>query len=252
MNITVADCSFSADNICYPYIVADHYNATLKNLAVHGNSNYNIFMSAANELATNTPNMLIVQWSALNRIWAYPSPGIETCSVTNGLTKSFGSSKLATSKGLVFTEKQLIEFGELYSRLNCDYHHILTLIDYCNVLCNLAKDKCRLIFINGLIPWTADLVLEDNDLDKLSAYTKEILNFDTSPDDEIYRFLIALKKKIKTLDQELWINMFDSMLNNRIDTISKIDYHPGPKTHKALSNKIILSIFNSDETAKGY
>jgi len=241
MNIAIAGCSFSADPICYPYILANHYSANLTNLAVHGNSNYNIFMSAANQLSSGNTDVLLVQWSGLNRIWLYPSPGIETCSVTNGLNKIFSSSDLSISKGISFTKKQLTEFGELYFKLNCDYHLIMQLIDYCNILQNLAKNKCQIFFINGLLPWTKELLFEESNIDNLSYYTKEILNFDISPDEEIYKFLNLLKTKMKTLDTTLWVNMFDSMLNNRIDTISKNDYHPGPKTHKALSDKIILA-----------
>ena len=88
------------------------------------------------------------------------------------------------------------------------------------------------------------MLKNDNKLDNLSEYTKEILYFNNSPDNEIRHFLDNLRTAMNTLDQNKWVNMFNSILNNRIDTVSDIDYHPGIKTHTKFAEQIIEYLDN--------
>ena len=85
MQFTFVGCSFTvgeglelekSDTSNYVNLVGKHYSASITNLAVGGNSNYNIFITALNEILFNPPDKIFVQWSALNRLWLYP--GLDT------------------------------------------------------------------------------------------------------------------------------------------------------------------------------
>ena len=119
MNFTFTGCSLTVGvgleqeklDVCnYTNIVSSKFNVTPKNLASGGNSNYNIFISALNELINSPPDKLFVQWSGLNRLWLYPGPD----------TSVFLSMVINQDyhyRDLHFTKKELQQFF--------DYYHIL-------------------------------------------------------------------------------------------------------------------------------
>lgn len=217
----------------YTNIISKKYNATTINVAVSGNSNYNIFMKALNELIFNTPDKLFIQWSALNRLWLYPGPDTKLT-----ICQSINSDY--TYRDIFYKKKELQKFTDMYHLLNHDYNNILTLINFCNVLTELSN-KTQLIFINGLLPWTKEIITLDtlhNMSVNLSQYTKEILEFDSRSDDELNKFFIELYTTVNTLDRNLWVNMFDSLVDNTID-IGIDNAHPGPKSHALYAEMII-------------
>ena len=121
--------------------------------------------------------------------------------------------------------------------LNQDFHNILQLVDYCCILDTVAKQqRCDVYFINGLVPWTADI--EETVYENLSAYTKDILDFDNRDDDEIRRFLSVLRNKFAKMPRHHWINIFDSMFNQRVDT-GPLGHHPGIQSHRKTADMII-------------
>ena len=71
MRFTFIGCSFTVgvglnheknDVNNYTNIVANHCSADVKNSAVGGNSNYNIFMTAVNEILFNTPDKIFTSF----------------------------------------------------------------------------------------------------------------------------------------------------------------------------------------------
>lgn len=242
MKFTFSGCSFTALNGQYASILKKHYtDIEFVNLAVEGNSNHNIFMTALHEALFDTPDVLFVQWSALNRLWAYPTPLAKTCMTTNGLTSDVGAGSFASSKNIFFTKKELIKFGTMYNMLNHDYNLIRTLVEYIKILEKVTENRCRLVYINGLLPWTEEILSvtpADNLSSKLSDFTKSLIDFDKSPDDEIIRLLQLLQKEINTINKSNWVNMFDSMIHKSIDGMSPIDPHPGPITSLRFANLV--------------
>lgn len=218
----------------YTNLVANHYKAQVKNLAVGGNSNYNIFISALTEILFSKSDILFVQWSALNRLWVYPGPN----------TQLFLSSYIKFDyayRDLFFSKKELQQLANAYHLLNHDYHNIIELINYSNILESVARDKTKIVFINGLIPWTkeiCDLSTTMNYATKLSKYTKEILDFNTRDDVELDEFFTNLHLAVNSLQSDKWVNMFDSLNDNAVDT-GNDNLHPGPKSHHLFANKII-------------
>ena len=243
MRFTFIGCSFTVgeglvsekdDVNNYTNILANHYSASVKNLAVKGNSNYNIFITALNEIIFNSPDKIFVQWSALNRLWLYPGPDTK-------LALSHTIKNDYRYRDLFYSKKELQKFTDTYHILNHDYNNLIILINYCNILTEISKNKTQVIFINGLLPWTREILSLDTTLDfskNLSNYTKEILEFDSRNDNELIDFFTKLNKDVQGLNQIMWVNMFDSMTKTLID-FGTDNEHPGPKSHQQYAEMII-------------
>ena len=243
MRFTFIGCSFTVgvgldheknDVNNYTNIVANHCSADVKNSAVGGNSNYNIFMTAVNEILFNTPDKIFVQWSNLNRLWLYPGPN----------TKLVLSHTIKTDyeyRDIFYSKKELQKFTDTYHILNHDYNNLITLINYCNILTEINKNTTQLIFINGLLPWTNEISSSDtmgNFSKNLSNYTKEILEFNSRDDNELLEFFTKLNVAVLSLNQSVWINMFNSFAKLAVD-VGTDNEHPGPKSHQQYAEMII-------------
>jgi hypothetical protein len=240
---TFTGCSFTVgvglveekkDTNNYVNLVADHFNAAAINLSVVGNSNYNIFIAATNALLFDTPDVLIVQWSSLNRHWLYPRPDMQLPIVGQ-------SSKLLIGIDQYFTQDKLQKFSDQFRLLNHDFHNILAVINYSKILQTLTQNRCRLVMINGLLPWTKELQYKQcaiNPAKYFSEYTKSLLSMDSLPDGDIVKYFSQLSDDINELDKTLWINMFDSLAAQAVDV--GLDHaHPGPNSHKKYASMII-------------
>lgn len=218
----------------YDRLVTKNYDWDSTNISQPGSSNYTIFMRSAEVLLQNQNDILITQWSGLNRIWL--SPGPETFYFVND--EKFPDYSYRDVYINSRTKKKL---NELLLILNHDYQNIIDLVTYCNTLEKLAEaTSTQLIFINGLIPWQDDLVSPfNNDLaSTLSDYTKSILDFDNRSDNEIIEYFLKLQKQLSTLNKDIWVNLFESFQKNTHD-IAPEGHHPGIQSHKWMADKII-------------
>lgn len=243
MNFTFLGCSFTAgegldfekaDPGNYANIVAKYYSASIKNNSKIGNSNYNIFMDACDELVSRPADVLIVQWSGLNRHWVYPGPNAEIYLSLNGM-RDFSYRNIRIPK------KELDKFARMYFMLQCEYRSMLDLIRYSNILSALCRNKTTLVFLNALVPWNTDLDSQDTVLDlskKLGTYFKEILNFEKRNIQEVIDAFKELQKRFLTLDQSQWVNIFDPLNDLKID-LGKDGVHPGPKSHQLYADMVI-------------
>jgi len=256
MRFTFVGCSITVgeglvleknDPSNYTNIVADHYQATISNLAQGGNCNYNIFMRALKDILTNKPDKIFVQWSALNRTWLYPEPNLDNvfmimASITADIVAMRADNIIGLHNPIFKDKKELQKFIDQYLLLNCDYANLLKLIEYSNILTTIAKDNnCHLVMLNGIVPWTEDIVSLSTMADyskQLSDYTKHIIEFTTRDDADIQQYLSKLAKEFNTLDKKLWVNMFDSFKLLGVD-YGTDNTHPGPKSHALYAEMII-------------
>jgi hypothetical protein len=98
----------------------------------------------------------------------------------------------------------------------------------------------RAVFINGLVPWTRDLSYDlstANIAAQLSDYTKSIMDFDHRDDQEIVNFVQQLQHNFKKINQDLWVNIFNSMQTNVVD-IGPEGHHPGILSHQLMADQI--------------
>lgn len=216
----------------YPSLIASDTVKTT-NIAIRGSSNYTIFMRSANALLSSHYDIVVTQWSSLNRMWLSPGPDCDFfVNDAKNADFKYRDLYLSPSKKKSFTDTLLL--------MNHDYKNIFELVDYCYVLSSIAKlTQTRTIFVNGLVPWKEDLVrpLPHNLSTGLSNYTKSILDFVTRDDEEIIYLFSQLQQKFSKLDQELWVNLFESFSNNQVD-FGLDQLHPGPESHKQMADKI--------------
>ena len=226
-----------SDSALWVNRVAKKYSADVKNLGEKGNSNHNIFMTALNELLFNPPSKLFVQWSTLNRVSMSPKPGFTF------MFAGIDYPEVVRHNKLIFSKKEIQKFLYTYHLLNCDYNYLTSLINYCNILSHLSKKTdTQLIFINLKLDWTEeirDINTATNFAENLSEYSKYILEFDSTPDDEIYNLFIELNTAFDNMNKKLWVNLFDPWVGSIHEVDLGIDAHPGPKSHEIYTNMVI-------------
>ena len=242
MKVCFNGCSFTVgegffaqqrDQYIYDRLLTKQFGFDSTNVAIGGSSNHTIFMRSAREILSNKYDLVITQWTALNRIWL--SPGPDTVFFTNDQLipdYRYRDLYLSASEKKTFCNTLLL--------MNHDYNNIMELIDYCNILSALADTtSIKVIFVNGLVPWQKDLVCPlSNDLGQsLSKYTKSILDFDHRPDSEIIEFFTKLQTKFQNLDQSKWSNLFTSFRSCTSDKGPQ-GHHPGPISHKWMADNI--------------
>lgn len=220
----------------YPQIVATHLNSKLINLGIVGGNNYEIFMSACKCLLENTLDIIVVEWNTFQRYRFHPLPDSSLFVSSHETTETYTNNRVPLAK----TDLNMLQ--KLTLLCNHDYQHILTLVDYCNILVRLAGAETKVIFLNGHIPWEKDLLntySKHSDLfAELSEYTKSVIEFDTRGDKEIQQLLTDLTARVQTLDKKLWPNMFDSFTQQKVDVLAD-GVHPGPKSHALYADMII-------------
>jgi len=219
-------------HLVYDRLLEHDFGFKRRNFAQIGASNHLIFMKAC-QMIDSDIDLLIVQWSALHRLWLYPGP--DACFFVNDGSRTFAYRDIFISK------TDIIKLRDQLQILNHDYHNILELIEYCRILCWLADyHEKQIVFVNGLVPWTRDLLypLDTADIgSSLSPYTKALLDFGYLADDIIVKFFNRLRDKFLTLDQTRWANLFDSFQSMLIDTGPQ-GHHPGPGSHRSMADTI--------------
>ena len=240
MNICFNGCSFTEgegfpidqrDSFIYDRLLEKQFLFKRTNIAQGGSSNHCIFMRSAESIISGCYNCVVTQWSALNRLCLYPGPDLKF--TVNRALADF------SFQDIFGTIEEQTKFKKILLLLNGDYHNIIKLIKFTKILEVLAKEKnVKLVFINGLVPWTDDLVKPiGNDLSiSLSDYSKSIIDFDHRDDREIIKFFQQLQQEVNTLNQQLWVNLFDSFYNN-IQDLGPEGHHPGINSHQWMANK---------------
>lgn len=240
MNVCFNGCSFTVgegfpeeqrDLYIYDRLLEQQFKFSRTNIAKGGSSNYTIFMRSAEAVMSKKYDCVITQWSSLNRIWLCPGPDAEF--FVNSSSPDF------KYRNIYLGAKEKITFSNTLLMLNGDYANIMDLIQYTKMLEVLAEsNNVKLGFINGLVPWTDDLSKPlGKDLSQsMSKYSKELIDFDTRDDQEIIYFFQKLQDCFATLNQKLWINLFDSFLANTQDQ-GPLGHHPGINSHKWMAEK---------------
>lgn len=231
MKFTFVGCSFTyGDGLecqedTYANQVARYFNADIANLGKSGNSNYNIFLTALNEILFGTSDKIFVQWTAFNRVWLYPGPDVEL-GIMAIVKDDF------RYRDIYFSKSELQDFGNKWNLLNHDYKRIFDVIMYCKMLEKVSNGQ--VVFINGLLPWTEELLSDNpiNDYESdLSSYSKTILDFENRSDSELDLLITKIKTHSQQLNKKLWVNCFNSFMKNRID-VGTDNQHPGIESHK--------------------
>jgi len=222
------------DQYIYDRLISKQFAFNSTNIAVGGSSNIEIFKRSAQAILENKYDIVFTQWSALNRMWLYPGPDC-VFSLNDERYPDF------KYRDIYIDSKTKTKIKNTLLMLNHDYHNILDLITYCCILeCMANASGTRAVFINGLVPWTRDLSYDlstANIAAQLSDYTKSIMDFDHRDDQEIVNFVQQLQHNFKKINQDLWVNIFNSMQTNVVD-IGPEGHHPGILSHQLMADQI--------------
>lgn len=217
---------------CFPALIAQRLDACYTNLARPGSSNRDIFLRSAEALLSGNHDILITQWTALNRLWLYPAPFVAV--FVNQMHRNDFDYRgwrldLATRQRL----------SDLVTVLNHDYHNILDLIQYCRILESMAGNV-RVVHVNGIVPWQDDLLLPAvHDLSSdLSSYSKSMLDLDHRDDADVLHDFHYLQQKFAELDRTKWVNLFHSFHDQTQDQGPQ-GHHPGPQSHAQMAHQIL-------------
>jgi len=215
-------------------LLVKKFNFLKNNIAIKGSSNYTIFMRSANAIISKKYDVIVTQWTALNRLWLSPGPECHFF-VNDQKFPDFRYRDVYISAN----EKSMLT--KLFLLLNHDYQNIFELIDYNKILSQLATvNNVKLIHVNGLVPWQDDLItnIDPNELNStLTEYTKNILDVSNRDDNEIIDYVTKLQNKFAELDQDKWVNLFESFLNNTVD-IGPEGHHPGIKSNQWMADQV--------------
>jgi hypothetical protein len=184
----------------YDRLVSKQFGFKSTNIAFGGSSNLEIFKRSAQAILDKEHDIVVTQWTALNRLWLYPGPDC-TYFLNDDRYPDFKYRDVYINSNT----KTLLR--KLFLLLNHDYHNLLDLIKYCRILeCMSVASNVKVIFVNGIVPWTDDLTRELPTVDigsSLSDYTKSILDFDQRDDAEIVSFFQELQRKFSSINQHL-------------------------------------------------
>jgi hypothetical protein len=229
MKILVAGCSFSSGwgvDRSWVDILGETYD--VKSVAVTGSSNFDIFIQALKNI-NESYDLVLIQFTALNRITVSPSPinsNIVITSYDSFLSEAIPSISKAEIKGFI----------KVLSMLNQDWKHYFNLIDMINIL----QKNDNILFINGLLPWDENFfILDDNFL--ITTYSKfaNSLLQPTEFDDNVLKELLTKVIEVRnTIDTTRWVNLYNNWNNSKIDVVSNTDQHPGPRSQELFADQV--------------
>ena len=226
-------------NLCHTQIkFLNQHN--LINIGASGASNTEIFNNVIEAIGDHGEDIdtIFVQWTSYPRysfnigfeLWS-------TSEIIGGLRFSKHDVKL--SNGETWSRSYIDDLIKRLQVLHHPHWDILKIVKYTNKIKKIAKKfKIKnIFFINGLCHWDRNyfVKLENVSPESYTPYTKkEILNIDNRSDEDIfnlYNIAHTQYNEAGGIDPLDWINLYDSMNNNKIDT-NLDQLHPGIKSNQ--------------------
>jgi len=216
-------------NLCHSQI-AQLKSLELLNYGQGGASNSEIFKNSVDAITTHNSGIkiMICQWTGMPR-FSFKTK-LELWDTSQEL------SKLVRER-----DKNQKYINDIIYRFRSLIHlqgEILKVVEYTNILQRLTKQLgIKLYHINGLCPWDNNYFVRLSNVlpESYTEFTKkEILNIKDRNDEDIFKLyeLIHLEyDQVGGIDTSCWINLYNSMLSNIIDT-NYDNQHPGNKSNQ--------------------
>jgi hypothetical protein len=235
--ILVAGCSFAngtgldsdhKNSIIWPTQLARKLSSqTVKNVAQTGANNQWIFLETMSALIKDSYDLVLVEWSAIPRYKI--NIGLELYH-----TNSILDRDIHLVGGETISEAWLKDLKNRLLKLHNDHWDILALVKYINVLIELQTKvrQGKIFFINGLCPWPDQYFVKKqiNFPSDLDSYTYNLLQSDQRDDAEIFQLYDMIHNQYNVyggIQEQHWLNLYQSQMKTKIDTVSETDLHPG-------------------------
>lgn len=239
-------------NLCFKNIKR-FCNHEILNVGQCNASNAEIFQNTVRAIASNDSNIdtIFCQWTSVPR-YSF-NVGFELWNTSESLNPGSRLHNVNLNRGNKWTRSYV---NDLIDRLRVLHHlhwEIVKIVDYSNILSNLAKQKkINIFFINGLCPWDHNYFVELHNVkpEKYTPFTKkDILNIETRNDNDIYKLYHLAHQHYQNaggVDQSQWINLYNSFQEQIIDR-NFDNGHPGKK-----SNQLFFEQIKSKLTSLSY
>lgn len=208
-------------------------NIKIKNIGTAGHSNLRIFLDTCFELSQMTYDFAFISWTSYPRLVTWLGLEEYECKrcfmPNNNIVEHNGND-------LQFSSKFLNNLNNNLSLINNDHYEILDIVQYCNLLQNLFKET-KIFFINNVCVWDIDYFspLVDFSIDKITSYTKKLLNVTNRDQDQVQRLYHKIHSDYHAkggINPEQWLNLYRCFQNFRLD-LANDNLHLGPRSHKA-------------------
>ena len=216
----------------------------MTNVARTGSNNQWIFLETISAMLHDHYDLVLVQWSAIPRFNV--KIGLELYSVYSMLNDDVNIVGRETIK-----KEWLMEIKNRLLRIHNDHWDILDLVKYINVLIELQvrSRQGKIFFINGLGPWSQDYfektqISLPSDLDQ---FTYNLLQADIRDDDEIFKLYDMIHEHYSRyggIQEQQWLNLYQSMSQLKIDNIEPNDNHPGLESQSLFADLFAQQIIN--------
>lgn len=217
----------------YSQLVSTSLGFDNENYASNGASNHEIFLQAIQSINDN--DITLVQWSSPGRAKFYH------------YADYWSYSKSTSSSHPLIPAKKYSVFSNVFLILDGDYnqyHYVSQYVKLLNIISlNLGK---KVFFINGLMYIDPVFLTKTENINfaELNDKTKDILNFENLPDEDIVKNLNTIREYLQVIDSN-WINSEKNLLAMQTD-IGTDNIHPGPLSHIKYAD-LILEFFNKIE-----
>jgi len=204
--------------------------AQVTNAARVGANNQWIFFEALSQLRKQHYDIVLVAWSAIPRYNFHV--GLELYPVLTLLNQF--SSDINLNSNNTIPGKWLTSLGQSLNRIHNDHWDILDLVKYVNTLIELqvTARQGKLVFVNALGPW-CDNYFEHKKItlpSDLDPYIQRLLEVEQRDDDEIFKLYDMTHDHYREyggIQPSYWLNLYNSLHRQQIDTASSTDPHPG-------------------------
>jgi hypothetical protein len=208
---------------------------TIKNVAKTGANNHFIFLETLSELIKDHYDLVLVQWSAIPRYIYHV--GLELYDVETRFDRDISIINKET-----ISKEWLSEIKNRLLRIHNDHWDILDLVKYVNVLIEL-QEKVRsgkIFFINGLGPWPDQYFVKKqiNLPSDLTVFEQTLLQVDCRDDLEIFQLYNMIHEQYNNyggIQENHWLNLYQSQNKLKVYTISSTDLHPGCASQEIFS-----------------
>jgi hypothetical protein len=236
-------CSFTANsgfrlenqtNAHWPYLLSRHYQRQFDNNAIGGSSNEEIFNRVVCATASNSYDLVLVQWSELSRVWIYcATENIDDFTIINGNNPLGYRADMPEVRQ--YAKLYYTYFNNVYVNLKKWLCQILALAGY------FVSKNQPYIFIKGFENYISEFnnINYNEGFENLNSTVKHFLDFDNRPDDYLLKKIKHIQILLYEVQKLHWLNFdllsfFDSTIDFADDRC-----HPGPDSNRLLTDQLI-------------
>jgi len=227
----------------------------LTNAAKTGANNQWIFLETMSQLRKQHYDIVLVAWSAIPRYNFHV--GLELYPVMTLLNQF--SQDINLNSNITISGKWLKSLGEGLNKIHNDHWDILDLIKYVNTLIELqvTTRQGKLVFVNSLGPW-CDNYFEHKKItlpSDLDPYTQALLEVEHRDDNEtfkLYDMIHAQYAEYGGIQENYWLNLYNSLSQQKVDSVSASDLHPGYQSQQVYANNLAPLLHKKLNEASNY